>query len=104
MPAIDKIAYVVDLLSQNNWWRRVFIRIAPPDKRAFFTLSISQIRASSGPFDLIERDGEDPRTLPFLDRRAAPVVLLRNVAVWLMNGAQVTQFAQRRSPHLPSPA
>ena len=40
-------------------------------------LSISQIRASGGPFDLIERDGEDPRTLPFLDRRAAPVLLLR---------------------------
>ena len=40
-------------------------------------LPISQIRASGGPFDLIERDGEDPRTLPFLDRRAAPVPLLR---------------------------
>jgi len=40
-------------------------------------LSISQIRASGGPFDLIERDGEDPRTLPFLDRRAAPVLPLR---------------------------
>jgi hypothetical protein len=40
-------------------------------------LSISQIHVSGGPFDLIERDGEDPRTLPFLDRRAAPVLLLR---------------------------
>ena len=40
-------------------------------------LSISQLRASGGPFDLIERDGEDPRTLPFLDRRAAPVLPLR---------------------------
>jgi len=46
----------------------------PVTKRAFFMLPISQIRASGGPFDLIEGD---PPTLPFLDRRAAPVLLMR---------------------------
>jgi hypothetical protein len=58
-------------------------------------LSISQIRASGGPFDLIERDGEDPRTLPSstVAPRRCSYCANGNVAVWLMNGAQVTQFA-----------
>jgi len=95
MPTINKIAFVFNLLLRIIGGDGFLSASRPLTKRAFFMLSISQIRASSGPFDLIERDGEDPRTLPFLDRRAARCSYCANgnVAVWFMNGAQVTQFA-----------
>jgi hypothetical protein len=61
-------------------------------------LSISQLRASGGPFDLIEGDGDPSSTVgPLPSSTVGPRRCSHcangNVAVWLMNGAQVTQFA-----------
>jgi len=56
-------------------------------------LSISQTRASGGPFDLIERDGRGLFPSSTVGPRRYSYCANGNVAVWLMNGAQVTQFA-----------
>ena len=73
-PAIDRMAFVFNLLLGIIGGDGCLSASRPVTKRAFFMLPISQIRASGGPFDLIEGD---PPTLPFLDRRAAPVLLMR---------------------------
>src|SRR5712672_957585 len=48
MAATDKIAFIFNLLFRIVGGGGVFIRITPADKRAFFILSISQIRPSGG--------------------------------------------------------
>jgi ATP-dependent DNA ligase len=54
-------------------------------------LSISQIRASGGPFDPIELDDGDLRDHPFLDRKAALARLLRGVEAGILFNEHVAE-------------
>jgi len=61
-------------------------------------LSISQIRASGGPFDPIELDDGDLRDHPFLDRNAALARLLRGVEAGILSTNTLPKTALQSSP------